>query len=105
MVANPIANDASFCRDCHPDDYQERVDKFVSIAGVSSTPHPCPTYQPVAQIMQPPEGGSEAKWLRALPSGPWQVVGTGFLGIALLALLLFACRCWRIDRLSNIKKG
>jgi hypothetical protein len=104
MIANPLEKNAAVCQDCHPDDYQARVDKFASIAGIRPTPRPCPTCTPSAQISQPPGGGGGTLMLRALPPGAWQTLGAGFLGIAFLLVFFFACRCWKIDQLSKIKR-
>jgi hypothetical protein len=104
MLANPLEENAAVCQDCHPDDYQAQVDKFASIAGISLTPHPCPTCTPSAQVLHPPDGGGGTPLLRALPPGIWQTLGASFLGIAFLLVFLFACRCWKIDQFSKIKR-
>jgi cytochrome c553 len=104
MLANPLENNAAICQDCHPDDYQVQVKKFASIAGINSTPHPCPTCTPSARVLQPPDVGGGTPLLRALPSGIWQTLGASFLGIAFLLIFIFACRCWKIDQISKLKR-
>lgn len=104
LIANPLVDNAAVCQDCHPNDYQARVQKFASIAGVSSTPRPYATYTPSALISYPVENAGGTRQLRALPPGAWQVAGISLLGIAFLVIFLFACRCWKIDRLCQIER-
>jgi hypothetical protein len=98
LIANPLVDDAAVCQDCHPDDYGARVQTYLSIAGISPTPRPYATYVPSAQISQSGERTVRMRLLRALPPGTWQEAGLGFWGVALLFLVLFACRCWKADR-------
>jgi len=101
MIVNPLVDDAALCQNCHPDNYQEIVEKFALIAGVSDTPHPCPTYVPAAQVIQPPDTAGPTRLLRGLPSGGWQVLGVIILGIAFISVFLFTCRCWRLDHTTK----
>ena len=55
LITNPLVDNAVVCQDCHPKDYQARVEKFASIAGVSSTPRPYATSAPSALVSQPAE--------------------------------------------------
>jgi hypothetical protein len=98
MNANPLVGNGAVCQGCHPADYQARVEKFASIAGVSSTPRPCPTCTPSVLVSGlPPESGGGTRLLRALPPGPWQTLGISLFGISFMFVFLFACRCWKVD--------
>lgn len=97
LVANPLANDGAICQNCHPDDYQARVQTYASITGFSPTPRPFATSTIPASVAQPEESTDRMRTLGALPAGDWQATGLGFLAGAFLLSFLFACRCWKID--------
>jgi hypothetical protein len=101
MIPNPLVDQAARCQGCHPNDYQERVEKFASIAGIHTMPRPCPTCIPVemVSVSQVDEGGMRP--LRALPAGPWQVAGISVFGVGFLMVFLFTCRCWKNDHLCK----
>lgn len=50
MVLYPTRNEAGTCQQCHPQDYDARVEHFSKIAGVSSFHPPVPTSSPPAGI-------------------------------------------------------
>jgi hypothetical protein len=102
LIANPVVNDAAVCQECHPDDYRSKIQKFASIAGVNPTPVPYSTCTPSALVSQTSDGAGGPRFLRGLPSGPWQAAGAALLGIAFLVVFLFACRCWQIDRVGRL---
>lgn len=103
LIANPLADEATVCQDCHPGDYQDKVDKFTSIAGAHSHPVPYATCTPAAPISSIKNDTGSTKLLRSLPSGIWQAAGISFLGIAFLVVFLFTCKCWKIDHSGGIK--
>ncbi|RPI83399.1 MAG: hypothetical protein EHM41_16030 [Chloroflexi bacterium] len=103
LIANPLLNDAAVCQNCHPEDYQDKVEKFTSIAGTHSHPVPYATCTPAAPISYTKNDTGSTKLLRSLPSGIWQAAGISFLGIASLIVFLFTCKCWKIDHSSGIK--
>jgi cytochrome c553 len=104
LIANPLVQDAAVCQNCHPDDYEERAQTYVSIAGISPTPQPYATYTPSTLISQPGERAGKTRVLRAFPPGAWQVAGLSLLGVAFLVLFLFACRCWKADQYADLKR-
>ena len=52
MVLYPTRDNASTCQKCHPDDYLERVEQFITVAGVSELHPGVPTITPQAQTGQ-----------------------------------------------------
>jgi hypothetical protein len=102
LVPNPLVDQAARCQSCHPNDYQARVEKFASIAGIHSMPKPCPTCPSLEMVSASTESGTECQGgvrpFRALPAGPWQVAGISMFGIGFLMVFLFACRCWQNDQ-------
>jgi hypothetical protein len=52
LLANPFADDAAVCRNCHKEESQARVDAFIARAGVMPTPV-IMTYQPTFRSAEP----------------------------------------------------
>jgi hypothetical protein len=97
MVARPLAQDAPPCQSCHPDDYEARQAIFVARAGVSATP--CPTMEALISSRVASLPPVESPGLEA-----WQVGLVSLLGLALIALIVFAYRCWKKDCLAKGSK-
>jgi hypothetical protein len=86
LVANPLQNDAAICRQCHCDDCQEKVDRFLAIAGGSVTGgqgrvFPTPDPRPTA-----PPPGLLAYRLPGRIRQPWRLAALALTGLAMLAL-------------------
>jgi hypothetical protein len=101
MVLYPTHNDATACQQCHPDDYEARVERFAEIAGVSQI-HPMPPTslpEAVETNAPPSDSGLEARLLE-----PWRLAGLIVLGLALVAIAIFGYRCWKADCLARKNK-
>jgi hypothetical protein len=103
MVANPITENPAICQDCHPDDYQDRIERFSKAAGIEPTPLGAPTRTPQASAWAGSTGDRPTSpLLEPQPLAPWQVAALGLLGGAFLATIMFGYRCWKADCLANI---
>lgn len=94
MTANPLQVDSETCQSCHPSDVQRRVTLFATRAGLSSTP--CPTVEALAASLIATPAPVSPRGLEG-----WQVAALVLLGGALVALIVFAYRCWKADCLSR----
>ncbi len=105
MVLYPTRNDAKPCQQCHPDDYEARVERFSEIAGVSpihSLP-PTPTIPEPTSVGDGTAGlasGAQSRWLE-----PWRLAGLVALALALAVLVFFGYRCWKADSLARRSKS
>jgi cytochrome c553 len=98
LIANPIQNNIAACKSCHGEDYDQYIERFALMAGVSQSPSPGPTYVPVnldieAQFKEPGALVFIGKSYAA-----WQLVGLGLVMGLLFSVFVFGCRCWRQDR-------
>lgn len=98
----PTRHDAQTCQECHPQDYQARVDQFARVAGVSSFHPPAPTY--AAPVSDPPADVPPASGLAARLLQPWRLTGLILLAIATGVIAVFGYRCLQADCLAKIKK-
>ncbi len=97
LVLYPTRDHAIRCQGCHTEDYMSRVVKFDAVAGIRATPVAMVTATPVEAgilaVIEPPDlplgGGSRIE--------SWRSVSLGLLGLAFMALLAFALRCYRQD--------
>jgi hypothetical protein len=97
MVLYPASDNASTCQKCHPADYQSRVEKFASVAGISAIHPPSPTSTAVAQIAMNPVENPPTWALSMRLLEPWRLAGLGMLTVALVLIVLFGYRCWKAD--------
>lgn len=102
LVLYPTRHHAERCQTCHTEDYMSRVVAFTTVAGVSSTPKAIITATPIepvaAHVEEPP---SNPLLLRMNQLAPWQLVGIGVLGVALIFILIFGYRCWKTDCMAK----
>jgi hypothetical protein len=94
MVANPLTDNAPPCQSCHPDDFDARQAIFAARAGLGATP--CPTMEAFVAALVPPAATVSPTGLEA-----WQIAVLSLLGLALVALVIFAYRCWKADCLAK----
>jgi hypothetical protein len=90
MTAQPLQDIYTDCHSCHPEDYPERAERFAVSLGITPKSAPTPTVVAAAPVQSNP--------IIILPPGstaapfPWltAVLGTGILGLFLLAFLWLA---------------
>jgi cytochrome c553 len=87
LVPNPLVDPATYCGQCHPEDYQARVDGFIAMTG-AQPPKPLVHYDYVA----PEEVAAPSSFLTETRPA-WQVYGG--LGLALAAFVTFGIMCYR----------
>jgi hypothetical protein len=101
LVLYPTREHAERCQTCHTEDYMDRVVKFSTVAGVSSTIVPILTATPVdatgLSLAKPPT----IALTRLDQLEPWRLVGLGLLGVVFLIVIGFGYRCWKMDCLSK----
>ncbi len=92
MVANPATDNPAVCQSCHPQDYAEKIEKFLAVSGVHATKIKPPTLQlsalaepaPASKLAIPPQRPPEFQ--------PWRAAGV-LAGILVVAGICFAiCR-------------
>lgn len=95
MIARPACLQTNTCKDCHPDNYQQQIDKFAAIAGIHATPCPLPECEkPPAS---PASGETAAECTDAIQL-PWREVAAGFLGASSLSLAVLAAYLYKSDK-------
>jgi hypothetical protein len=99
MIASPAHHEAARCQGCHPDDYQQRLEKFAALGGVNAAPPQPPAYQPVHDALAQPVA------LQQQPMPFWRVAGLSILALCSLGLLFFARRCYQHDCLLRNKEN
>ena len=92
LIADPLRDNRQVCQDCHPQDYQARIDQFIVMTGY--TVEPAATGTPVAAVsieQNPPAVSSLAD--RRTPSN-YLLAAAVLLGGMLAASLyvVFCCR-------------
>lgn len=90
LIAHPIQDNAGVCQSCHPDDYQQRMEKFAAQGGVRPTPI-------VAIYTSPPASSATNELLQPRHIEPWRAAGYGCLLVGFTGLVFFAVRCYRDD--------
>ncbi len=90
LVPNPLVDPATYCGQCHPDDYQARVEAFVAMTGAHS-PGPALHYDYAAPEVAP----AQSSFLTEMRPA-WQVYGG--LGLALAAVVTFGILCYLCRR-------
>ncbi len=104
MVLYPTRNDATTCQQCHPDDYEARVERFAEIAGVSQVHPPPPTPTNTMSIAVETEANVPGAGIQARLMEPWRLAGWIALGLAVIAIAFFGYRCWRVECLARGNK-
>lgn len=102
LVLYPAGNQAERCNKCHGDEYEDHLAEFASMAHDISTPK-------VNAAISPSEvtagtsvvNSGMLPYLERLES--WRLVGLGFVGIAMIALVFLGYRCWKADCLAKLK--
>jgi hypothetical protein len=90
LIAHPTQDNAAVCQSCHPDDYQQRVEKFTALGGIRPTP--------LAAVYTPPPASSATSvLLQPQPIEPWRAAGFSFLLVGFTGICIFAVRCYRDD--------
>lgn len=90
LVPNPLVDPATYCGQCHPEDYPARLEQFVAMTG-AQPPAPVAHYDYV-----PPEvPEAQASFLTEMRPA-WQVYGG--LGLALAAVVTFGILCYLCRR-------
>jgi hypothetical protein len=102
LVVIPEKNDAATCQKCHPEDYSERVEKFASVAGIS-TFHPSASPVAAAQLVEPLVEISPGRALSQRFLEPGRLVGLGLVFVALVVLGILGYRCWKADCMAKIR--
>jgi hypothetical protein len=101
IVLYPTRNNAERCKDCHTEDYLDRVVTFGAAAGVSPTPQPVPTAT---------ENTTAGAVVAALPARPllhidylepWRLAGLAVIAIVLLLVAVFGYHCYKDDCLMR----
>jgi hypothetical protein len=86
MMPNPLDDTYLSCHQCHPDDYQQRAEKFAVVLGVTPQSH-----EPItATVALNPASGVPAVQLPSAPTSGLTAVGpsTWLALLALVALVL-----------------
>jgi hypothetical protein len=92
MVANPATDNPAACQSCHPQDYAEKIEKFLAVSGVHATKKPLPSPELVSYIDSPSNGKLAIPAKSPAEFQPWRAAGV-LAGILLVAALGFAlCR-------------
>jgi hypothetical protein len=97
LVLYPTREHAARCQTCHEEDYMARVVTFASVAGISSTPRTLITATPVEIAAVPAASRTAPALVHLSQLEPWQLIGLGSLGIALIGTLIFGYYCWKAD--------
>jgi len=71
LVANPLVDTETYCGQCHPHDYQQRVDQFVEMTGAQP---PAEKVQPVYHPAAPETTQHEKILVTREARAPWQLV-------------------------------
>ncbi|MEZ0397229.1 MAG: hypothetical protein ABWK53_12475 [Anaerolineales bacterium] len=87
LVTNPLVDPATYCGQCHPEDYQARVDEFVAMTGAQ-----LPALTVYYDYVPPEVSPSQASFLTEMRPA-WQVY-SGY-GLALAAVVAFGIMCYR----------
>ncbi len=85
MVARPVKDDQVVCQDCHPGDYQARVEVFASIGGIRPMASVIPT-ECYAEPVVAAHVDSVPPVLRQEPLEPWRMAGLVVITLALVGL-------------------
>ncbi len=102
LVLYPTRDHAIRCQSCHTEDYINRVVKFSTVGGISSTPLPILTATP----------DKSSTWFGATTSplqvrfsqlSNWRLAGLASLGIGLILIAIMAYRCWKADCLAKFQ--
>jgi hypothetical protein len=104
LVLYPTRNHAERCQACHAEDYLTRAVSFGTIAGINTTALPVVTATPALienGVISPQPLTINAVSLHLSQLESWQLFGLGVLALVLIAIMILAYRCWRIDCLSR----
>jgi hypothetical protein len=102
LVLYPTHDHAERCRACHADNYLDRVVTFGAVAGINPTP------QVIATATEVSAAAALVETPRIAPTRltflePWQLAGVAVIGLALIALSVFAYRCYRADCVAKLR--
>jgi len=102
MVANPLHDNQAACQRCHGEDYQAHMQTMTQkgqfkqhgpvVAGNSSANLP-----PAAPELAAPEAVAPGAVFHLRQLEPWRQAALAVIGLALIAVFVFGCRCWRED--------
>lgn len=98
MITNPLQEDAAACQRCHPDEYQQRVDEFMAMAGGTVTGGRGETFRTPGLEPTSLPSGFQAYHLPNQLWEPWRLAGLGLLAVILMVLSILGVYCCRIDR-------
>jgi hypothetical protein len=98
LIANPIRDNIAACQSCHTDNYEEYIQRFALIAGVSQPRPPGPTYVPVSLVVEAPAKPSGALVFIGKSYQVWQLIGLSMVLGLLLGVFIFGCHCWKQDQ-------
>lgn len=101
LVLYPTRQHAERCQTCHTEDYMERVVKFTTIAGVSSTPLPILTATPAEAMTLTSAEPPTVSLTRLGQLEFWRLAALGGLGVIFMIVIAFGYRCWKLDCLSK----
>lgn len=97
MVINPIEENPAVCQNCHPDNYNARIEEFAAMAGIDPHPTPAPTSTPYPYVYVASSYEPEPPVLFGRHMEPWRVIGLGVVVLFLTGLAGYAVYCWRSD--------
>jgi hypothetical protein len=104
LVRYPTSNESTRCLSCHDEDYQSRVEKLSKFIGIHTTPIPVVNVALNKPAIVSVEQSPVKSLLRFRQLDSWQLVGLGFLGVAMIAVGFFGYRCYKADCLSKNKR-
>lgn len=99
LVLYPTRRHAERCQSCHTEDYMERVVTFGEVAGLSPTPQAIVTATPAGLTAAPVDLLSIAPLFQLSRIETWQRATLSVLAIALLGVIIFGFRCWKVEKL------
>jgi hypothetical protein len=102
MIANPLQENAAVCQQCHCDDCQERVRRFIALAGGTLTGgrgrvYPTPGPEPTS----PPRGPSTYRLPERLRE-PWRLAALGITTMELMAIAGYGLYCYRAEQQKSL---
>jgi hypothetical protein len=97
LIANPIRDNPAACQGCHGDEYEQYIQRFALIAGVSQPRKPGPTYAPAVLYVEAPIDRSGIAFA-GRTFAAWQLIGLGLVAGIFLGVFVVGCRCWKKDK-------
>lgn len=104
LVSNPASGDTADCQNCHPDDFEIRLEKFASLAGIQTAYPDSFAFNTTRPIDNQAPAAVSASFYEFREFTTWQWLGIVFVGILAVGIIYFGYCCWRFDCCNNSNK-